>query len=109
MHETGLLHAAVAALADAADGRPIAEVTLAIGPGVDPDAAAHAWSAAVPGTPAAQAAVTWIRAEDGLTCLTCGRDYTGDRLSRCPRCAGNGLVVAPAPEIEILGWSDGQV
>ncbi|MEV0743256.1 hypothetical protein AB0I51_46780 [Streptomyces sp. NPDC050549] len=42
MHEAGLLAAAVSALAAAVDGRPLHRVTLALGPGVDPDAARHA-------------------------------------------------------------------
>lgn len=106
MHEVGLLNAAVSALRSAVDGRPLRRVTIAIGPGVDPDAARHAWQHATAGSPAANAEVTWAPATDTLTCLDCGQDYPGDRLTRCPGCGGNGLVTEPAPEVEILDYEE---
>ncbi|MHB9863569.1 hydrogenase maturation nickel metallochaperone HypA [Streptomyces sp. YIM S03343] len=104
MHEAGLVAAAVCALASAVDGRPLRKVTLAIGPGVDPGAARHAWEHATAGSPAAQTMVTWARASDTLTCFDCGRDYPGDRLTPCPDCGADGLVTRPAPEVEILDY-----
>lgn len=104
MHEAGLLHAAVAALVAAAGDRPIGRVTLAIGPGVDRGAAEQAWLTAAAGGAAAAAVVGWEQAEDTLACLACGRQYHGDRLTRCPACGGDGLVVSPAREIEIVDW-----
>jgi len=109
MHEAGLLAAAVSALAAAVDGRPLRRVTLALGPGIDPDAARHAWQHATTGSLAAQAMVTWATAADTLTCLGCGRDYPGDRLAPCPVCGADGLVTRPAPEIEILDYATTEV
>ncbi|MCK2216950.1 hydrogenase maturation nickel metallochaperone HypA [Actinomadura sp. ATCC 31491] len=105
MHETGLIRAAVAAVVTAAGGRRVLHVTLALGPGVGPDAAEQAWRQAAAGGPAEGARLAWRRARDGLACLGCGRDYPGDRLTRCPDCGGDGLVVSPAPEVEIVTWT----
>ncbi len=107
MHETGLLRAAVSALVAAAEG-PVGRVRLAIGAGVDREAAEAAWRTASAGTPAAAARVEWLAALDRLSCLTCGGSYEGDRLTRCPTCGGDGLVVEPAPEIVIVDWSVGR-
>lgn len=101
MHEQGLLAAAAAALAETG---VITEVTIAIGPGVDPDSAASAWRTAVRATPLAGAHVHWRRARDLLRCLDCAHEYRGDRLTRCPRCGQDGLVVEPAPELAIEDW-----
>lgn len=105
MHETGLLFAAVAQLTDATGHRPLSRVELAIGPGVDPGAAAQAWQRAAKGGPAEHATVAWTSATDILACLGCGEEYSGDRLTRCPVCGADGLVTSPAPEIEIAGWT----
>lgn len=105
MHEVGLLAAAVAEVATAAGGRRVAAVALVLGPGVDRAAAEQAWQTAAAGTCLAGADVSWRRGGDGLVCLDCGREYDGDRLSRCPTCSANGLVVAPAPEIAVVDWS----
>lgn len=107
MHEAGLLNAAVAAVITAAGDRQVREVTLAIGPGVDRGAAEQAWRHAAEGGAAAKAAVHWESASDMLACLDCGVEYFGDRLTRCPACDSNGLVVTPAREIEIVDWAAG--
>lgn len=104
MHEAGLLASAVSALTTASEGRPVTTVSIALAPGVDPDAAAAGWQAAAAGLPLAGAAVRWLPAQDRLACLDCGREYDGDRLTQCPDCAGNGLVVRAAPELELLDW-----
>src|SRR5512139_2479595 len=107
MHEAGLSHAAVNAVIEAAGDRTVVSVRLAIGPGVEKDAAAQAWVHCAEGTTAAQAVVTWEQARDSLACLECGDEYPGDRLTCCPVCGANGLVVAPASEIEIVDWAAG--
>lgn len=104
MHETGLLTAAVGTLADAIDKRPLLRASIAVGPGVDLDAARHAWEHASAGTPAEGAEISLVRASDTLACLDCGAEYPGDRLTRCPSCNGNGLVIAAAPEVQILDY-----
>ncbi|MEV0743255.1 hypothetical protein AB0I51_46775 [Streptomyces sp. NPDC050549] len=49
--------------------------------------------------------MTWATAADTLTCLGCGRDYPGDRLTPCPVCGADGLVTRPTPKIEILAYA----
>jgi hydrogenase nickel incorporation protein HypA/HybF len=105
VHEAGLVRAAVAALVDAAGGRPMRAVVLAVGAGVDVDSAAAAWQLAAAGTGLEGASVTWRRCHDTLRCFTCGREYEGDALARCPSCGGTGIVVARAAEIAVLEWA----
>jgi hydrogenase nickel incorporation protein HypA/HybF len=105
MHETGLLRTAVSALVEASAGQPVRTVLLAIGPGVDPESAAAAWHTAVNGTCLDNSHVEWQRATDRLRCFTCGHEYDGHRLDQCPRCDGNGIVVAPADELAIIDWT----
>jgi Zn finger protein HypA/HybF involved in hydrogenase expression len=104
MHEAGLLSAAVSVLADRSGG-PVREVVLAVAPTVDIEAARAAWEAAAAGTSLAAAQVTFRTSVDTLNCLGCGTDYDGDRLTPCPACGGNGLVVHQAHELEIVDWS----
>jgi Zn finger protein HypA/HybF involved in hydrogenase expression len=108
VHERGPVSGAVVALLATAGNRPVTAVTVALGPSMDPDAARTAWSAAAAGTAAATAAVTWSEAPDTLHCLSCGRDYPGDRLTPCPGCGGDGLVVVEAPAVEITAWRLGE-
>lgn len=110
MHEWGLVRAAAAELAEVVGDAPVARLVVQTGPGVDPDVAAAAWKTEVgstgtgPGAGLAGADVRWEPAQDGLCCLSCGRAYPGDSLSRCPACGGNGLVVEPAAEIAVVEW-----
>jgi hydrogenase nickel incorporation protein HypA/HybF len=105
MHEVGLLRAAVAELVTLTGDRPPRQVRVAIGPGVHLDAAEMAWQQAAAGTAIEQAAVVWEEAFDVLRCLDCGTLYRGWKLDRCPGCAGDGLVVEPAPELALEDWS----
>jgi Zn finger protein HypA/HybF involved in hydrogenase expression len=107
VHEHGPIAGAVAALLAAAGTRPVATVTVTLGPGMDPEVASAAWAQASAGTAAGGAAVTWAEALDTLRCLDCGRDYPGDRLARCPACGGDGLVVDAAPQVAITAWNGG--
>jgi Zn finger protein HypA/HybF involved in hydrogenase expression len=104
MHEAGLLSAAVSALAERRS-EPVREVVLAVAPSVDVEAARVAWDAAASGTVLADAQVSFTTARDTLQCLDCGHEYDGDRLTVCPQCGGNGLVVHEAHELEILSWT----
>lgn len=104
MHESGLLSSAVAALAERTEA-PVSRVVLAVAPSVDPDAARAAWDAAAHGTRLAGAVLEFRPALDTLACLDCPTEYGGDRLTVCPACGSNGLVVHEAHELEIVGWS----
>lgn len=104
MHEAGLLSAAVSVLADR-ESTPVRSVVLAVAPTVDLKAARTAWDVAAAGTVLADAEITFTTAQDTLRCLDCGREYDGDRLTACPACNGNGLVVHEAHELEIVSWS----
>jgi Zn finger protein HypA/HybF involved in hydrogenase expression len=105
VHEAGLVRATVAALAEATAGHPVRTLTLAVGSGVDVDSAAAAWRAAAAGTCLENARVDWRRASDMLRCFTCGREYEGEPLSRCPSCGGTGIVVTHAPEVTAVDWT----
>ncbi len=105
MHETGLVQAAVAALADAAAGRPVQTVTLAAGTGVDLAAAAAAWQAAAAGTCLEGCQVQWQRAPDRLRCFTCSHCYDGEPLDLRPSCGSSGIVITPAPELTAVDWT----
>lgn len=104
MHEAGLLGAAVAVLAERS-GDPVHSVVLAVAPSVDRQAARTAWDTAAAGTLLADAEVTFTTSADTLRCLDCAVEYDGDRLTVCPACGGNGLVVHEAHELEIVDWS----
>jgi hydrogenase nickel incorporation protein HypA/HybF len=104
VHEAGLLSAAVAALSERTDN-PVRTVRLAVAPTVHLDAARAAWDAAAAGTVLADAELTFTTAQDTLSCLDCRQEYDGDRLTPCPSCDGNGLVVHPAHELEIVDWT----
>lgn len=104
MHEAGLLGAAVGALSERTD-TPVRSVRLAVASTVHLDAARAAWDAAAAGTVLEGAAVDFTTAQDTLSCLDCGKEYDGDRLTPCPDCGANGLVVHEAHELEIVDWT----
>jgi hydrogenase nickel incorporation protein HypA/HybF len=104
MHEAGLLSAAVSALLERNE-EAVRAVVLAVAPTVDVDAARAAWDAAATGTVLSGAQVSFTTALDTLTCLDCATAYDGNRLTPCPQCGGNGLVVHEAHEVEIIGWT----
>ncbi|WP_239334279.1 hydrogenase/urease maturation nickel metallochaperone HypA [Frankia sp. CiP3] len=104
MHEAGLARAAVAALVDASAGARVRTVVLAIGTGVDIDAAAAAWHGAATGTCLEASHVEWRNAADRLRCFACGCEYDGGRLDPCPSCGGNGIVIAAADELAVVDW-----
>ena len=97
MHELGLVRAAVAAVADAAGGRPVRTITLAAGTGVDLAAAAAAWQDAAAGTCLQGCQVHWQQAPDLLRCFTCSHEYDGQPLDLCPSCSSSGIVIKHAP------------
>jgi Zn finger protein HypA/HybF involved in hydrogenase expression len=101
MHEWGTVTAAVREAAGALR-RPAADAELRIAPSVDPDVARGAFTAAAAGT-LLQGATVHVRVVwHELACLDCARRYPGARLTPCPACGGDGLVVSAAPEAEVL-------
>ncbi len=98
------MRATVAALIDVTGGRRARSVVLAISADVDVDSAAAAWQAAAAGTCLEGASVTWRREHDTLRCFTCGREYGGEALARCPSCGGTGIVVTRPAEIAVDEW-----
>lgn len=101
MHEWGAVTAAVLAAAGALRG-PAAEAELRIAPSVDPDVARGAFAAAAAGTMLQGATIHLRIVGDELACLDCARRYPGARLTPCPACGGDGLVVSAAPAAEVL-------
>lgn len=104
MHERAAVAEAVAALLRETADEPIAGVTVELGPAMDRPASEDAWVAAVAGTAAEDAFVRWSVARDELRCFDCGQLFAGGRLTSCPRCGGDGLVVEQAPEVRVVAW-----
>lgn len=103
MHELARVAEAAVALASlAGDGR-VSSVTLALSPETDVTVVEQAWSSATVGATEDAVLVCNVQ-EHGLSCLECGTDYHGDKLTPCPTCGGNGLIVDRAPEVELVDW-----
>jgi Zn finger protein HypA/HybF involved in hydrogenase expression len=104
MHEKELMAGVLETLQSLAGEQPIGAVEIALGPGVDQEEAALAWSALTDGTPLAAAHVTWEQSSDLLRCSGCGHEYTGDRLEVCPYCGADGVVIEAAPPVSLGHW-----
>jgi Zn finger protein HypA/HybF involved in hydrogenase expression len=104
MHEHGVVSHAFNALREAAGGRQIKEVTVALGPGMQREATVAAWDHMAEGTTVAAAIVNWQTVGDLLQCLECATEFRGERIDTCPRCSGVALVVEAAAEIAIEDW-----
>lgn len=107
MHERGAIGPVVVELLNTAAGRHIESVVVEVAPDMSLDVAADAWASAAEGTPAATAAVAWVTGSHRLSCFDCGAGYRGDKLTRCPRCGGNGLVTEAAPDARLASWVQG--
>jgi Zn finger protein HypA/HybF involved in hydrogenase expression len=108
MHERALISSAAWELLDRVGDVKVTSVTLALGPETDPSVVAQAWRSATVATPLAETRLNSVTRPHSLVCLDCGNDYEGDKLSPCPACAGNGLVVKAAPEVELANWTTSQ-
>lgn len=105
MHERALISTAAWELLDRVGDAKVKSVTLALGPETDPTVVAQAWQSATASTPLAETRLHSVTRPHSLVCLDCGVDYEGDKLSLCPGCGGNGLVVKAAPEVELATWT----
>ena len=89
-------------LPDRAPPPPVVKVAIATD--VDIDTARDAWEAATEGTRLEGVPVEWIVRKALLVCLTCTREYDGDKLSRCPTCGGDGLITDAPPIAQVVSW-----
>lgn len=105
MHERALISSTAWRLLDRVGDAKVASVTLALGPETDPTVVAQAWRSATASTRLADTRLESVMRPHVLVCLDCGEEYEGDKLSVCPLCTGNGLVVKPAPEVELDTWT----
>jgi hydrogenase nickel incorporation protein HypA/HybF len=104
MHEQELMAEVLETLQSLANGEPIREVEISLGPGVDREDAARVWETLTEDTPLAGAHVVWEQALDVLRCGDCGHEYSGDRLESCPYCGGDGVVIEPAVPVSLGRW-----
>lgn len=105
MHERALISKTARDLELLAGTHSVFSVTLAHNPETSADVIVDAWRSVTAGTAVGDAELTCVVDEHGLCCLDCGRDYRGAKLSRCPHCGGNGLIVDSAPEVALKDWS----
>lgn len=108
MHERALISSAAWELLDRVGDARVASVTLALAPETDPAVVDQTWRSATAATPLAGTRLDSVTRPHSLVCLDCGSDYEGDKLSVCPECAGNGLMVKTAPEVELATWTMSQ-
>lgn len=101
MHERGPVAKLAAQLLDETSAGDISEIRVLISPDVIVEVAAQAWSSTVEGTPLDGVRVEWVQVDPLLRCLTCGEDYRGGRLDRCPACGGDGLVIQSIATAEL--------
>jgi hydrogenase nickel incorporation protein HypA/HybF len=108
VHERALISSKAWELLDLVGDAKVASVTLALGPEIDPMVVAEAWRSATASTSLADASLESVTKQHLLLCLDCGQEYEGNKLSVCPECSGNGLVVTPAPDVELDTWTMSQ-
>ena len=104
MHERAAVSAALNGLMDETGGR-LTRVVAALGPGVDQAVVTGIWEETVADTPAAAAELICEVSFNTMRCFGCQTDYPGSKLEQCPACGDDGLVVATAPEFEVLSWA----
>ena len=109
MHEQELMAEVVETLQGLADGEAVAEIEVALGPGVNREDAARFWRTLTEETSLANTHVIWEQALDLLRCGGCGHEYTGDRLEICPYCGGDGVVIEPALPVSLGRLGRGRV
>jgi hydrogenase nickel incorporation protein HypA/HybF len=108
MHERAHISKTVIELVSLADGRQVSQVTLGLGPGTDAAVVEQTWRSATAGTALAGASLVCVTRNHGLQCLDCGSEYEGSKLTPCPTCGGNGLIIDHAPVIALGEWLVGE-
>lgn len=109
MHERAVVFETARKLAMLAGDDPVGAVTLGVNPETDSAVVESAWRDATLSTGLGEATLTFVTRYHDLQCLDCGGNYNGDRLTVCPRCGGNGLVVEAAPEVTLDSWQVARV
>jgi Zn finger protein HypA/HybF involved in hydrogenase expression len=104
MHERALVSKTAIELTSVTGLDRVSRVTLALSPETDAAVVEEAWRVVTSGTPVAAATLTCITQDHVLQCLECGAEYMGGKLSPCPSCGGNGLIIDPAPEVALDDW-----
>ncbi|MGA7271231.1 MAG: hydrogenase/urease maturation nickel metallochaperone HypA [Acidimicrobiia bacterium] len=105
MHERALVSRLAADLLSQLEpGERVSQVALAVSPETDPDVVELAWRSATSDSAVAAVDVLYLTREHWLQCLGCGRHYEGGKLTVCPGCGSDGLIVHPAPEVSLAGW-----
>ncbi|MDH3499181.1 MAG: hydrogenase maturation nickel metallochaperone HypA [Acidimicrobiia bacterium] len=104
MHERALVSQLAVELASLAGSGRVSMVTLALSPETDSAVVEQNWRSAAADGVVEDAVVTCIVQDHGLYCLDCGIDYRGEKLTECPACGGNGLIVDAAPEVALVDW-----
>lgn len=108
MHERAAVSETAQRLVEAAGGRPVTAVTLRLSPETDPGVVSDVWRSSTLDTPVANARLTCVIEDHGLACLECGNLYRGDKLTQCPRCGGNGLIIDLSPQVALADWETDQ-
>jgi Zn finger protein HypA/HybF involved in hydrogenase expression len=96
---------AVREIVERSRGRPVERVVLALGPYAERWHVERYWCELSEGTSAGEATLTCEQVLDGLICADCRDPYFGTCLDLCPRCGGEGLLVAPAPDVAVVALS----
>lgn len=108
MHERALVSRTASELLDSLGDERVDSIVLSIGPDTDTEVVQEAWRSATAGTSIAVARLELTQAKHELVCIECGAVYHGGKLSLCPQCGGNGLVVERAPEVAVAGLVRGR-
>jgi Zn finger protein HypA/HybF involved in hydrogenase expression len=105
MHERALVsQLADDLLSHLEPGERVSQVALGVNPETDPDVVELAWRSAAADSPVAAVDLLCLTRDHWLRCLACGQHYEGGKLTACPGCGANGLIVHPAPEVTLIGW-----
>lgn len=108
MHERALVTSTASNLLARVGDAEVTSVTLALSPETDPGVVEVAWRSATTATALEGTELNAVTRPHLLACLDCGDEYPGDKLSACPSCGGNGLVITAAPEVELKEWTSAE-
>ncbi len=110
MHEWALVSQVAADLLSRLQpGERVSQVALAVSPETDRDVVELAWRSATSDSTIATVDLLYLTKDHWLQCLGCGQRYEGGKLTICPACGSNGLIVHPAPDVSLAGWVEERV